>query len=242
MPVLMVTGASGGIGRAVMDAARNDWDLVAVTRKASEIPRWEGLHSHEADVTVPEQVTGLFDALARDDRLPDALIHCVGSTLIAPLDRVAPNRVEEVLRVNLLSSIFVLAQFVGRLREQRLSGSAVLFSSVVSGIGVANHEVIAAAKGGVEGLARAAAATYAGSGIRINVLAPGLTDTPLAAPLLANDASRTAAARQYPLAGINAPADVAAAALWLVSPQAARITGQVIPVDGGFTAIRPLVR
>ena len=115
-------------------------------------------------------------------------------------------------------------------------------SSVVSRIGVANHEAIAAAKGGIEALVRSAAATYAAQGLRINAVAPGMSDTPMTAGMLKLDAMREAAGRQYPLGGVQTAAQVADVMAWLLCPAAARITGQVIPVDGGFTQVRPLVK
>lgn len=93
--------------------------------------------------------------------------------------------------------------------------------------------------------ARGAAATYAPQGLRINVVAPGLTETPLSAGLTRQPEMRAAAARQYPLPhaqGVQTADDVAGVIGWLLSDAAARLTGQVLPVDGGFTAIRPLVR
>jgi NAD(P)-dependent dehydrogenase (short-subunit alcohol dehydrogenase family) len=134
---------------------------------------------------------------------------------------------------------------VDALRQTASGGAAVLMSSVVARIGVSHHEAISAAKAGVEGLARSAAASYAALGLRINVVAPGLTDTPLSAGLTQQPEMRAAAARQYPLPhaqGVQTADDVAAVIDWLLSAQAGRITGQVLPVDGGFTAIRPLVR
>ena len=146
------------------------------------------------------------------------------------------------MRANLDSAFFTLLAWVDALREAQLPGAAVLASSVVARIGVANHEAIAAAKGGVEALARSAAATYAPLGLRINAVAPGMTDTPMTAGMLRLDAMREGAARQYPLAGIQSAGQVADVMAWLLSAGAARITGQVIPVDGGFSFVRPLVK
>ena len=109
-------------------------------------------------------------------------------------------------------------------------------------IGVANHEAIAAAKGGVEALARSAAATYAPLGLRINAVAPGMTETPMTAGMLKLPAMREGAARQYPLGGVQTADQVADVMAWLLSDAAARITGQVLAVDGGFTSVRPLVK
>lgn len=110
-------------------------------------------------------------------------------------------------------------------------------------IGVANHEAIAAAKGGVEALVRSAAATDAGQGPRIYAVAPGMTDTPMmTAGMLKLPAMREGAARQYPLGGVQTAEQVAEVMSWLLGDGAARLTGQVIAVDGGFTTVRPLVK
>jgi NAD(P)-dependent dehydrogenase (short-subunit alcohol dehydrogenase family) len=107
---------------------------------------------------------------------------------------------------------------------------------------VANHEAIAAAKGGVEALVRSAAATYAAQGLRINAVAPGMTETPMTASMLKLPAMRDGAARQYPLGGLQSAEQVADVMAWLLSAASSRVTGQVIAVDGGFTTIRPLVK
>jgi NAD(P)-dependent dehydrogenase (short-subunit alcohol dehydrogenase family) len=155
---------------------------------------------------------------------------------------MAEEDLDACLQANLVSAFHTLAAFVGGLRTSARSGAAVLVSSAAARIGTPNHEAVAAAKAGVEGLVRGAAATYASAGIRVNAVAPGILDTPASAGIIANAAAREAAARQYPLAGIGSAHDVAALMSWLLSDAAARITGQVWSVDGGFSAIRPIVK
>jgi NAD(P)-dependent dehydrogenase (short-subunit alcohol dehydrogenase family) len=242
--IALVTGARGGIGRDVVARLRADGHRVAAVGRDAELLASVDADSHiAADTTTPE---GAAAAIARcTEQLggaPSLLAHCVGSTLIAPLHRSTPAQVREVLRVNLDSAVYMLQAWVEALRVAGQSGAAVLVSSVVARIGVANHEAIAAAKGGIEALARSAAATYAGQGLRVNVVAPGMTDTPMTAGMLRADVMREGAGKQYPLGGVQTPAQVADSIAWLLSDGASRITGQVIAVDGGFTTIRPLVR
>ena len=144
--------------------------------------------------------------------------------------------------MNLDSAVYTLQAWVEALRGVSSGGSAVLVSSVVARIGVANHEAIAVAKGGVEALVRSAAATYASIGLRCNAVAPGMTETPMTAGMLRLDSMREGAAKQYPLGGVQSAGQVADTIAWLLSDGAARITGQVIAVDGGFTTVRPLVK
>lgn len=196
----------------------------------------------QADVTRESDIQSLFNELETRGQIPDALVHCVGSSLAAPLDRVSVQQYVDTISINLTSAIGMSRQFVSLLRRHQRKGSVVLFSSVVARIGIANHEVIAAAKAGIEGFALSAAASHASSGIRFNVIAPGLTETPLTRHLLSSEVARNAAERQYPITGVNSATDVAGLVCWLVSPAAERITAQVIAVDGGFSRIRPIVR
>ncbi len=241
--IALITGARGGIGRALVAQLKAaGLRVAAVGRDAQALADVPADARIAADTSTPE---GAAEAIARcKDTLgmPMRLAHAVGSTLIAPLHRTSAAAYREVMRVNLDSAVFMLQAWIAAMRDEAQPGAAVFASSVVARIGVANHEAIAAAKGGVEALVRSAAATYAANGLRINAVAPGMTDTPMTAGMLKVDAMREAAGRQYPLGGVQTAGQVANVMAWLLSDAASRITGQVIAVDGGFTQIRPLVK
>ena len=240
--IALISGASGGIGRALAHQLHAQGCRVAVVgRDADRLAEVEAAVRIAADTTTPE---GAALAVASCQETlgaaPTMLAHCVGSTLIAPLHRTRVDAYREVMRVNLDSAVFMLQAWI--LALQGRAGSAVFASSVVARIGVANHEAIAAAKGGVEALVRSAAATYAAQGVRINAVAPGMTETPMTAGMLKMPAMREGAARQYPLGGVQTAGQVADVMTWLLGDGAARLTGQVIAVDGGFTTVRPFVK
>lgn len=240
--IALITGASGGIGRALArQLLATGHRVVAVGRDADRLAEVEATLRISADTSTPEGAALALSACEEAlGAAPGLLAHCVGSTLIAPLHRTRAEAYRELMRVNLDSAFFTLQAWVGGL--QGGPGAAVFASSVVARIGVANHEAIAAAKGGVEALVRSAAATYAAQGLRINAVAPGMTETPMTASMLKLPAMRDGAARQYPLGGLQSAEQVADVMAWLLSAASSRVTGQVIAVDGGFTTIRPLVK
>ena len=177
--IALVTGARGGIGRALVARLRSrGLRVAAVGRDMATLIDVPADAHIAADTTTPDGASAAFDGCREQlGGAPSWLAHAVGSTLIAPLHRTRAEQAREVLRINLESSLWTLQAWITSLDGK--PGAAVFVSSVVARIGVANHEAIAAAKGGVEALVRAAAATYAAQGLRINAVAPGMTETSL---------------------------------------------------------------
>jgi NAD(P)-dependent dehydrogenase (short-subunit alcohol dehydrogenase family) len=117
-------------------------------------------------------------------------------------------------------------------------GSIVLVASAAARIGLQNHEAIAAAKGAVMGLTLSASATYSRNKIRVNCIAPGLTDTPLTSRIVGNEASRKASEAMHPIGRLGKPEDIVEAMLWLLSDASGWVTGQVIGIDGGLGSLK----
>ena len=173
--VALITGAGGGLGRAVAaHLADAGWRLALVSRSAA---RLEGVGPAdalriEADVSTPDGARAAVAQCTTALEVPSALVNCAGGTLIAPLHRTTESAYRACLGANVDTAFFSLAAFVETLRSKQQPGAAVLVSSVVGHIGVANHEAISMGKAAVAGLVRAAAATYAPSRIRVNAVSP----------------------------------------------------------------------
>ena len=168
----------------------------------------------------------------------DAYVHAIGSIFLKPAHLTSDSDWNQTLQTNLSSAFYALRIATAQMNKQS-SGSCLFFSTSAARVGIANHEAIAAAKGGIEAMVRSAAATYAARGIRINAIAPSLTDTPLASPMTNNPKMLEATKRMHPLGNIAQPEDVASLAEWLLSENAKFVTGQIFSLDGGISSIVP---
>ena len=165
------------------------------------------------------------------------LAHLVGSIALRPPHATKVEDFEAVLRTN-LTSAFLSLKLGGKAMLKAGTGRLVFTSSVAGSYGLTNHEAIAAAKGGLEAMVRAAASTYAQRGLRVNAVAPGLTETRLGASILRSDALREASVGMIPLKRINEPEEIASSMHWLLTQAPDNLTGHVLPLDGGMSALR----
>ena len=235
---IIIVGATGGVGaaltkrlaaqgRAVHAIGRDAGKLAAL---AGEVP---GISTALADVTDHGALTAAVQAAPGP---VEGLAYCVGSIVLKPLKAARAVDFMDTFQLNALGAALAVQAAERELKQA--GGSVVLFSTIAVHQGFGNHTVIAAAKGAVEGLALAMAAELVPK-IRVNCIAPSLTDTTMAKPLTGNATMATAIAGMHPIPRLGAAEDQAGLAAFLLGPDAGWITGQVFGVDGGRSTLRP---
>ncbi len=225
---IVLIGGSKGIGLSITELLQDDHNLFVASRTTGELDT--SLVTHlEFDVQKDD-----ITSLNLPDQI-DGLVFCPGSINLKPFKMLKPSDFEEDININFMSLVKAVHALLPKLKKSE-QASLVFFSTVAVKVGMPFHTSVAAAKGAIEGFAKALAAEYAPT-FRVNVIAPSLTDTPLAAQLLNNDKKREKMNDRHPLKRVGTTEDIAAIAKFLLTDQSAWITGQVLGVDGGMSTL-----
>ncbi|MEM0983274.1 MAG: SDR family oxidoreductase [Planctomycetota bacterium] len=240
-PVYILIGGGGGIGASLAKrlADRNATLVLAgrTEERLKTVADEIGCETADCDATSFDEVEELVSNTTEKHGGLDGIVNLAGSILLKPAHLSTPKDFDDTFDLNVRTA-FATVRAAAKTLGKHNGGSIVLMSSCAAEIGLMNHELIAAAKSAVNGLARSAAATYAGKKIRVNSVAPGLVETPMAEPITKNEASRKASEALHPLGRLGKPDDVAPIIDWLLSDASDWVTGQTIGVDGGLATIK----
>lgn len=217
MATIVIAGGSSGIGLATRELFTTRGHHVQVTSR------------DEFDASNPSSLPPLPEQI-------DGLLYCPGTITLKPFQQLTEEDFLRDFQINLLGATRLLKAALPALKKSP-SASVVLFSSVAVKCGMPYHASIAAAKGAIEGLTRSLAAEWAPQ-IRVNAIAPSLTDTRLASSLLSDEKRRETAAARHPLKSIGKPTDVAELVSFLLSESSRFMTGQILRPDGGLSGLR----
>lgn len=227
---IIVIGASSGIGKGLVDELAADNKIIAYSRTQGDLAGMSNVTYRSLDVTDDEIDLGdLPDVI-------DGLVYCPGTINLKPFRRLNEDEFLTDFKINVTGAVKVIQQVYSKLRKSQFA-SIVLFSTVAVQTGMNFHSSIAASKGAVEGLVRSLAAEFAPK-VRINAIAPSLTETPLASSLLSNDAKKETSSKMHPLQRVGKIEDQVKSAQFLLGEDSSWITGQILHVDGGLSAIR----
>lgn len=225
---ILIIGGSKGIGLETVNLLEEKHNLYVTSRSKENLEdknithfTFDVLKDDISDLDLPEQI--------------DGLVFCPGSINLKPFKMFKPSDFEEDINLNFMSLVKVTHKLLNKLKASD-QASIVYFSTVAVQMGMPFHTSVAAAKGAIEGFARSLAAEYAPS-FRVNVIAPSLTDTPLATRLLGNDKKKEKMDERHPLKRVGTPHDIAAMTAFLLSDDSSWMTGQVLGVDGGMSSL-----
>ena len=238
----LIGGITGGIGSELAVNLSAGGDRVAgYARKAAvgdSFSPQDNFVLKTCDATEPETLETVINEFQKELGSIDSYTHAIGSIYLRPAHLTPVEDWLQTIQTN-LSSAFYALRSVTKIMAKQGHGSCLFFSTAAAQTGIANHEAIAAAKGGIEAMVRAAAASYASRGLRINAIAPSLTDTPLSQAIVGSEQALEISKRMHPAGAIGEASDVASLAAWLHSDQAKFVTGQTFVIDGGISKIVP---
>ena len=233
MNILIVNG-SGAIGSSIIKGLNGKSVNPIITSSTGEDVN--GNKTVHWKYSGSDSVESLFESIKNDYSQLDSVINCLGSIFLKPAHLTTEKDFDEVLDINLKSSFLILKHAIPMMRKN--GGNFLFFSSAASSIGMANHEAISAAKGGVEAMVRSAAATYAKNNIRVNAIAPGLVDSNLSKNIVSNEAALNVSKRMHSVGRIGTPDDISKFAIPLIVDNSSWVTGSIINIDGGLSTTK----
>jgi 3-oxoacyl-[acyl-carrier protein] reductase len=229
MKTYLIVGGTSGIGLATVKLLQSHGHHTIVL--ARNEPQDLSMH---AEFYPWDARTDPFPILPMESL--DGLVYCPGSILLKPFNRISENEFLDAIQLNALGAVKALQAVFPMLRKS-VGGSVVLFSTVAVQVGMPFHTSVSMAKGAVEGLTKSLAAEWAPH-IRVNAIAPSLTQTPLAEKLLSSPEKIDASDKRHPLGRIGQPEDLANLATFLLEDTSSWITGQIISADGGMGSLK----
>ena len=203
MNILIVNG-SGAIGSSIIKGLNDKSVNLIITSSTGE-----DVHGNKTmhwKYSGSDSVESLFESIKNEHSQLDSVVNCLGSIFLKPAHLTSVQDFDEVLDINLKSSFLILKNSVPMMRKN--GGNLLFFSSAASSIGMANHEAISAAKGGIESMVRSAAATYAKNNVKVNAIAPGLVDSNLSKNIVSNEAALNVSKRMHSVGRIGTPEDI----------------------------------
>jgi len=224
----LVIGGSSGIGKSVCEHLSKTHSVFATYNE-----------QETQDSKINYQKYDVLDDASTIDDIPeelDGIVYCPGSISLKPFARIPAEAFLEDYKLNVLGAIKSVQAVLPNLKKSK-SASIVFFSTVAVQTGMGFHSIVASSKGAIEGLTKALSAELAPH-IRVNCIAPSLTNTPLASGLLSSEEKIAASAKRHPLQRIGESKDIANAVDFLLNDSSSWITGQIIAVDGGMGSIR----
>lgn len=221
---IVIIGGSSGIGKATAEKLRATGANTFLYSKSGS-----GTIALDTSLDFVE-IPGLPEVI-------DGVVYAPGTINLKPFHRISIADFKNEMEVNFFGAVRVLQACLKGLKKST-SPSVVLYSTVAVQTGMGFHAGIASAKGAIEGLTRSLAAEWAPSKIRVNAIAPSLTDTPLASALLSTPEKKEASDKRHPLGRVGAPEDIADSTVFLLSPQSSWMTGQILHVDGGMSTLK----
>ncbi len=226
MKTVIIIGGSKGIGNAILAQLLETHKIINLSRTAPDQahPNLQHITYNVLNDELPEIQTA------------DALIYCPGSINLKPITRLSLDEFRQDFEINVLGAIKVIQHYLPVLKQSK-QPSILLFSTVATKLGMPFHASVATSKSGIEGLVKSLGAELAPN-IRINAIAPSVTDTELASKLLRNDKMVETITARHPLKKILKPEEVAEMAVFLISDKSASMSGQIFPMDSGIVTFK----